>query len=282
MDLILCRNVLIYFDKPTIARVAHGLHATLADGGWLVTGPSDPPLDALAPLEPVVTPAGVFYRKAVRRWHRATPTEAASEQRPPVSEPTEPEQSPVPAPACPAAPRAADSPRRSVEALDADPLADARQALAAGEYERALQLTPAGDPAAAALHIRARANAHGSEDAERWARHAIARHPFAIELHLLHALLLVDMRRHADAEQALRRVLYLDRSLAIAHYLLGATLRDQGKLDAARHAYRQARDLARARPPDEALPFADGEPAARLAASADAELARLETREQAS
>jgi chemotaxis protein methyltransferase CheR len=63
MDLILCRNVLIYFDKASIARVAHGLHTSLADGGWLITGPSDPPLDGLAPLVPVVTKGGVFYPK---------------------------------------------------------------------------------------------------------------------------------------------------------------------------------------------------------------------------
>src|SRR5262249_141034 len=37
MDLILCRNVLIYFDRETVRRVAERLYRTLADGGWLVT-----------------------------------------------------------------------------------------------------------------------------------------------------------------------------------------------------------------------------------------------------
>jgi chemotaxis protein methyltransferase CheR len=42
IDLILCRNVLIYFDQDTVARVARRLFAALAEGGWLITGPSDP------------------------------------------------------------------------------------------------------------------------------------------------------------------------------------------------------------------------------------------------
>jgi chemotaxis protein methyltransferase CheR len=151
-----------------------------------------------------------------------------------------------------------------------------------GEYERVLALTRDHGQAAAVLHIRALANTRGSEDAAQYAHRVIKRHPFSTELHLLHALLLIDVKRHAEAEQALQRVLYLDRSLAIAHYLLGSTLRDQGKLDAARRAYRNARDLARAHPPDAELPFADGERASALAAIAEAELAILERREKAS
>jgi chemotaxis protein methyltransferase CheR len=165
---------------------------------------------------------------------------------------------------------------------DADPLAEAREALAAGDYERALVLTQSDDPTAAVLHIRALANTRGSEDAARYAQHVVKRRPFSTELHLVHALLLVDAKRYAEAEQALRRVLYLDRSIAIASYLLGSTLRGQGKVDAARRAYRNARNLARARPPDEQLPFADGQRAAGLAALAAAELAMLDPEEKAS
>ncbi|MFP2934804.1 CheR family methyltransferase, partial [Pyxidicoccus sp. 3LG] len=55
LDVIFCRNVLIYFNAATVEAVARRLHDALADGGYLFTGPSDPPLGALAPLEPVLT-----------------------------------------------------------------------------------------------------------------------------------------------------------------------------------------------------------------------------------
>ncbi|MGH7449430.1 MAG: CheR family methyltransferase, partial [Longimicrobiales bacterium] len=38
MDLILCRNVLIYFDAATVARVAARLIDSLRPGGWLLVG----------------------------------------------------------------------------------------------------------------------------------------------------------------------------------------------------------------------------------------------------
>ncbi len=64
MDLILCRNVLIYFDGDTVRRTAQRLHATLADGGWLITASSDPPLWEHAPFEVVADANGLFYRRA--------------------------------------------------------------------------------------------------------------------------------------------------------------------------------------------------------------------------
>ena len=42
MDLILCRNVLIYFDAETITRVARRLIDSLSTDGWLLLGSSDP------------------------------------------------------------------------------------------------------------------------------------------------------------------------------------------------------------------------------------------------
>ncbi|WP_375755085.1 CheR family methyltransferase [Corallococcus exercitus] len=63
LDVIFCRNVLIYFNRATIEGVARRLHASLDDGGYLFTGPSDPPLGDYAPFEPVLTEWGVLYRK---------------------------------------------------------------------------------------------------------------------------------------------------------------------------------------------------------------------------
>jgi chemotaxis protein methyltransferase CheR len=273
MDLILCRNVLMYLDRASVSRVALGLSDTLAEDGWLITGPSDPPLNHVASLTPVVTPHGVFYRKASPR---ATATARENSTRPfhvlPVN----------------TIPSAVDLPQEdqgsgAVGSRESSPVnrtEEVHMAFAAGRYQHVLDLTRhVDDTVCAALRVRAMANRDGSEAALLEARQQLASFPFSTELHLLQAVLLVDLKRDEEAARVLRRVLYLDRSLAIASFLLGTVLRRQGRLRDARRAYRNARDLARARPPEELLPLADGERAGVLGAIAAAELATLDARE---
>ncbi len=271
MDLILCRNVLIYFDRETIARVARGLHATLADGGWLLTGPSDPPLGDEAAYETVVTPAGVFYRRAGARGRVFMHSrEVPPAWSPPAVLVTAPEEVAVAAP-----------PKVELVAPEPEPardvLAEAHAAHASGDYDRVLELTQGFEEnaAAATLRLRALANREGTEEAVRAAATEVQRHPLSAELHFLHAILLLDLGRDEDAERAIKRALYLDRSLAVAHFLLGSILRRLGNIEGARRAYKNARDLAQARPSEEPLALGDGERAARLVEATTAELALL-------
>ncbi|QYM80441.1 methyltransferase domain-containing protein [Horticoccus luteus] len=43
-DAIFCRNLLIYFDRPTQARAIRTLEKMLAPGGWIAVGPAEPVL----------------------------------------------------------------------------------------------------------------------------------------------------------------------------------------------------------------------------------------------
>src|SRR6185503_16148318 len=63
MDVIFCRNVLIYFDRDTIAHVAEKLVASLADDGWIFLGATDPPLNEYVKCDVVQTHAGLVYRR---------------------------------------------------------------------------------------------------------------------------------------------------------------------------------------------------------------------------
>lgn len=65
MDLILCRNVFIYFNKETISRALEGLAGTLDEGGYLVTGHGELLGQSLAVrgLRVRVHPESVLFRK---------------------------------------------------------------------------------------------------------------------------------------------------------------------------------------------------------------------------
>jgi chemotaxis protein methyltransferase CheR len=268
MDVILCRNVLIYLDGETVARIARRLFEALAPGGWLLTASSDPPLNNAAPFETVLTEAGVFYRRPLVR-KREDDVEREGEA------PAEPAS-----PARGAGGSAGASPSRPAEespAPEVDPLTAAREALARGDYPRAVGLTHrlTTDPAACALHVRALANLDAGQAVGVCAE-AASRHPLAAELHYLHAVLLLDIGRDDEAVRAARRALYLDRSLAIVHFALGSMLWRHGDVEGARRAYRNARDLCAARPAAEPVPLAEGEPAGRVAEAAAAQLATLD------
>ena len=241
VDLIFCRNVLIYLDRETVGAVVRRLFAALVDGGWLVTASSDPPVDREAPFATVVTDYGLFYQRPTRE--RPRPTAAAAGR---------------PATLYGAAPRAPSMrPPRTVPS-----------APGLGHVEDEL--------AAAVQRVRALANVN-IEQAERACAEAIARYRFAPELHYLRAVLLLGLECDEDAARSARRVIYLDRTLAAAHFLLGSILQQVGDCAGARRAYRNARDLASARPPDEDVALAEGETAGALAERAARQLARLDT-----
>jgi chemotaxis protein methyltransferase CheR len=62
-DLIVCRNVFLYFETSTIDRALHLLADALAPGGWLMMSPTDPPVPHALGLESVATPAGIIFRR---------------------------------------------------------------------------------------------------------------------------------------------------------------------------------------------------------------------------
>ena len=267
MDLILCRNVLIYFDAETVARVARRLLDALGDDGWLLLGASDPGLADLVPCEVVVTGAGLAYRRPGHPALRpsatvgVTPTFALPEPPPP-----------------PPAPPRADAPAW-VAAADApsDDPDDVARAYAERDYARAAELAgrfvqrEGGDPALWVLLVRALANRGDLNGAGRACARALDRHRASAELIYLHAVLLAEAGHPSDAAAAARRALYLDRGLIVAHLALGGALARMGDADGADRAMRNAERLLAPMPPGDRVPAADGECAGRLA-----EMARVQ------
>lgn len=90
------------------------------------------------------------------------------------------------------------------------------------------------------------------------------------------ALALLESDRPAEAAVSARKALFLDRSIAVAHFALARALRLLGHYDAARRSLTQAGSLVAALPPDEPLAFADEVSAETLARSTGAEYALLE------
>ncbi len=61
-DAIFCRNVLIYFDKPTQKRVVESFARALRPGGYLFLGHAESLFALTDAFEPIVQPESIVYR----------------------------------------------------------------------------------------------------------------------------------------------------------------------------------------------------------------------------
>jgi chemotaxis protein methyltransferase CheR len=277
MDVIFCRNVLIYFDLATVAAIAARLIASLAPGGWLFLGASDPPIAEFVPCEVVLTGAGLAYRPP------GTTTSAQPALQPDVA--PWPDNAPidrlnfddafVPELSSEATAVAdaieIESAHRSHRAdIDADKHDSSETAYDQADYEAAIRLARAaidrGDETDAVwiVLVRSFANRGDLEAAGQACSTALDRHRMSVELTHLHGILLAEAGRYSEAAEAARKALYLSPQYAIAHLALGDALSRTGDGARARRAFTNAETLLVGLAPDTPVPGGDGVEAAQL------------------
>jgi chemotaxis protein methyltransferase CheR len=66
VDVLFCRNVMIYLDLPDRRRVLRRFHEVLSEGGWLLLGHAESLLNVTADFELVHLQADLVYRKPSR------------------------------------------------------------------------------------------------------------------------------------------------------------------------------------------------------------------------
>jgi chemotaxis protein methyltransferase CheR len=125
MDVILCRNVIMYFTRDAQRETVSRLQQALLEGGWLGVSAAEASADLLRPLEPVAFRDGVLFRK--------TAAQAVTVPKRPEAPPPSPRRPPRPVPA--QRPRPREEPR-----LPADLLARARVEADRGNLDHARDL----------------------------------------------------------------------------------------------------------------------------------------------
>jgi chemotaxis protein methyltransferase CheR len=255
VDLILCRNVTIYFDRETTRRLMKRLHGRLRDGGYLFLGHAETLWQISDDFTLVSLGDAFVYRRLdepvgesdERRWvlpDRRTedePRPTRADRRRPESDRRGRAVEPVAIPKLPRlitpampviVPSAAPIPPTR------DPLDAVRSALLEGRYDEAADV----------------------------AAEVVAATPLWAQAHYLQGVALTNLGRDADALVVLRKTVYLDPEHGFAHFLLGGALDRLGEPIAAARSYRAAANTLGRRKLDSIAPELGGRSVAELAA----------------
>jgi len=226
VDLILCRNVLIYFSATRATEVVRALARCLAPGGWLILAPTETARVDCPDLEAVRFPDAIFYRRRERAEPSARPVH----------------RSPEPLPTNPIVPSAPPTPSPDIEPPQPAPraanglLESARDFADQGLLDRALV---ACDEA-----LRTTKTSHRA--------------------HHLRAEILQELGRTTEAREAFGRALYLQPDFVPAHFALGHLALARGRHREARRHFANTLALLRDHPADEVIPDSGGLTSGRI------------------
>lgn len=276
MDLILCRNVLMYFSVEQAKNVIGNFHRCLVDGGWLIVSPSETSQILFSQFHTVSFPEATLYQKSRHKIRRAGRLPYSSNQETPSLSwlPTIPAQSDLDSGAL--LPREELSPPATQESgkpeAQTSPYEEALMLYQQGSYREAadkllLSLSQESEeqPKEAALLARVYANQGKLEEALQWCEKSIAEDKLDAACHYLHAVILQEQGSIKEAALSLNRALYLDQRFVLAHFALGNLTSRQGKLKESQKHFKNALALLSEFEQAEVLPESEGIAAGRLA-----------------
>jgi len=217
MDLILCRNVLIYFREEQVQRIADQLFDALRPGGWLLVGHAEPNQMIFKRFVAHHVPGTVLY------------------QRPPLAAPR------------PAPPRPQITVKRPPPPMS---LTDLHRLAARDPGSAIRQLEQETNPTVERqlLLCRLLAGRNRLAEARQTAEKVIARQMLNAEAYYLLGIIARETRDTATAVSSLRRAGFLEREFALARVALAGALADQGQTRRAQGELQSAAELLEGKP----------------------------------
>lgn len=228
MDLILCRNVLMYFTDAARQATIDRLQRALVPGGWLVVAPSEATASLLAPLRSVNFPGTILFQKSPST-QSSTPA--------------------APSPASGVVPPLDAPPVHPLPLPGAEPTPATPHLVAPAPSEKELSLVQ---------RARELANRGDVQQARSLCEAAIRQEPLAVAPLLLLATVSEGCGDLDGAHKALRRALYLDPDCALAQFSLGVLHFRQGRKERGRRLLGSAMLRLEALPRSASLEHGDG------------------------
>jgi len=284
MDLILCRNVFIYFSPSSVDQVLGKFVRTLTPQGFLVTGHAELQGRTLHSLRPLSFPESVVYQRSdtplppapllTALWQ--PPGQSSPQPRSP--DPTFPAAvTPPPRPVSVLPNQAAAKPGTLPSSVPSGLLQEARTLKQRQNYTGLIRLlqpllpqaaTPRFSPSSPAspapsprlgdrsqqleahlLLAQAHANLGQVHEAQQLCQAALKLDPCSVQIYTLLAQIAEETGDLEGAKLFLKRVIYLDPDAIMAYFNLSLIYEQENSLDRARKVQTTTWDLVKRLPP---------------------------------
>ena len=271
MDVIFCRNVLMYFAPGQIGLTVERFYRSLLDGACLIVSPVETALLTHSPFVTVRSQDSTFYRKDVRKTkavqkvakyvekenipYPSIPPETAKRRRP--EKPSRPTR---------------QAELRKPEKAERTPYEEAAVLYRKGLYmeaeDRLRKFISNGgrNQESCILLAKVLANQGKLEEARGCCEEAVSADKCNARLHyLLAATILEEQKKVEEAGASLKKALYLDRNFVLAHFTLANLSLRAGKTADGRKHFGHAAEILSGYKPDDIIPESEGITAGRLA-----------------
>lgn len=249
VDVIFCRNVLMYFTQAQAKKVINQFHDALIEGGWLIVGAVETSQTQFARYAAAGFPGAAIYRKCadsglsiVRSLDLLPNLMDLHDEHAWVK------------------PLFAGAERTQMDAPP-DTVADLGQPLPPA----AAHSTETGDDGEALSHqALICANQGRLDEAVTWCDRAITADKLNPAPWYLLATIQQELGQYDAALDALTRAVYLDPDFILVHFALGNLCLQMGRSSEAERHFRNALMLLNRRPQDDPIPSSDGLTVGRL------------------
>ncbi len=222
VDIVFCRNVLMYFSSLQARAVIKKLQSCIVEGGWIITNP----IESAEELCGFFGAASVYSPALRKKCVKQIEVEGLN--------------------AC----------------LEKDVFRELEQVcqMTSEEKEELILLTEKklSEPnVEISGTVRQLADCGKLAEALACCEQAMTGNCLNLELQYLAAMILLETKRLEEAAEALRRVIYIEPDFVMAHFYLGCIYQQQSRIAEGKHALANVRELLRNRRRDE--PVEEGE-----------------------
>jgi chemotaxis protein methyltransferase CheR len=219
MDIIFCRNVLMYFTREWVTKISQDLFHSLSEDGWFVVSSSELSSQVFPQFTPVNFPGAVLYRKTINGSAHSLSSIAFLKEDLQSFQPLK------------------------LSAAEAQPIQLLPAIASAKAGLQQPQAIPEETSADKIFAIRLLANVGHLSEALSLCNKAIASEKLAPGLYFIRASILQEMDKTSEAIASLKQAIYIDPDYIMGHFTLGNLFFRQGNAKNAKRCFNNVIDL---------------------------------------